>query len=368
MAFEGYDVWDSVKQAKYRRVLDELKKNIEASKDDIYAILDYALKTFCDATQTVAGTFWYYDINGDGMIRPAAVYGGTDISSIRLKLGEGITGKVIETGEPYKAFDAQSDINFSKKSDDETGFVTKSVICVPLTVNKYTFGCIQLINKKDDSFYDDKDLELVETLAVEISAIIDEYNVFPELKDFENCAVVYFKIDNFDEITEVLQPKQIIELLNSYLPIVYKPIMKHGGNIDIFNYDEITAYWIEKMDKHQTAYEACLVAKEIIDLKDEIHAFITKKYQCNVFISVSVAYGFVYKHIIGVGDKQIRTIAGHTIDLAKQLQANAEIGTIYVNDAVVEECKETKLQFSKLKTNSGFLHKKEEDSGIYILK
>lgn len=368
MAFEGYDVWDSVKQAKYRKVLDELRQNIAASKDDVYAILDYALRTFCDATQTVAGTFWYYDINGDGMIRAAAVFGGSDISSIRLKIGEGISGKVIQTGTSYKAFDAQSDENWSKKSDESTGFITKSMICVPLTVNKYTFGCIQLVNKRDDSFYDEKDLELVESLAVEISNLIDEYNIFPELKDFENCSVLYFKIDNFDEITEVLPPKQVIEFLNTYLPIVYKPILKRGGKIDIFNYDEITAYWIEKYDKHETAYEACLSAKEIIDLKDQIHAILTKKYQCNVFFSIGLSYGHVYKHMIGYEDEKIRTIAGHAIEKAKQLQSNAEIGTICVNEEIVNECEDRKLNFTKIKANSGFLHKKEEDTGMYILK
>ena len=51
--------------------------------------------------------------------------------------------------------------------------MTRSMICVPL-INKYeVIGCIQIINKKDGSLYNDEDVSLCENLAMLAAIAID---------------------------------------------------------------------------------------------------------------------------------------------------------------------------------------------------
>ena len=45
-----------------------------------------------------------------------------------------------------------------KKVDESTGFKTKSILCVPLSIKEKTIGCIELINKHDDTIFDDEDI------------------------------------------------------------------------------------------------------------------------------------------------------------------------------------------------------------------
>ena len=79
----------------------------------------------------------------------------------------------MQSGKTTVVKDCQKDERWAGRFDEATGFVTKSMVCVPL-INKYeTIGCIQIINKKDGSLYDDADVALCEDLAMLTAIAID---------------------------------------------------------------------------------------------------------------------------------------------------------------------------------------------------
>eukprot|EP00428_Durinskia_dybowskii_P012238 CAMPEP_0170223444 /NCGR_PEP_ID=MMETSP0116_2-20130129/11422_1 /TAXON_ID=400756 /ORGANISM="Durinskia baltica, Strain CSIRO CS-38" /LENGTH=662 /DNA_ID=CAMNT_0010474147 /DNA_START=14 /DNA_END=1998 /DNA_ORIENTATION=+ len=71
---------------------------------------------------------------------------------IRIPLSAGIAGHVASTGEPVVIEDAYSDARFDRSVDNQTGFRTRSVMCVPLKAKKAVFGVAQLINKTSEGF------------------------------------------------------------------------------------------------------------------------------------------------------------------------------------------------------------------------
>ncbi len=366
MAFDNFEDWDAVKQAKYNKTIEEIQTNISSCDGDVNKIIDFSLDAICSASHAVAGTFWYYDVNADGFIRAFSVRGGADLSAIRLKIGEGIAGKVIKTGVPEKIYDVQKDENWSSKTDENTGFVTKSMMCIPLTANNYTFGCVQLINKDDGSFFDEKDFEFVMKLSDDIANFIDEYNVFPEIKDFENTACLYLKLDNYDEIASVLKPRDLISLLNDFLKIVNTTIIENEGTIDLFNYGEVLAYWINKRDDNKTVNTACKTAKALIDLNGEIRSLVGKKYGFDIYYSVGLCYGHSIKNVVGFDKNSHRTIVGEAPCKAKELQGQANIGTILVNKQIVDNA--SGFVFSKVDAKGGLFKKKQSDEDAnYIL-
>ena len=127
-----------------------------------------------DAIGAEAGTIWFYDKEGTNRIHPSFWIGGADLMGLSLDVGEGIAGAVVKDGESLVVKDCQSDSRWEGRFDKETGFVTKSMICVPLK-NKYeTIGCIQIINKKDGTLYIDDDITLCENLAMLTAIAIDD--------------------------------------------------------------------------------------------------------------------------------------------------------------------------------------------------
>jgi diguanylate cyclase (GGDEF)-like protein len=75
------------------------------------------------------------------------------LREVRIKLGEGIAGTVALTGEPILVPNVQEDPRFSNRVDDLTGFVTRSIICLPLKLRGSVIGVIEVVNPEDPSLF-----------------------------------------------------------------------------------------------------------------------------------------------------------------------------------------------------------------------
>lgn len=160
------------KRVSYTQVVWEITRLLQEAES-----LEDALRTSLDevvkAVGAEAGTVWFYNSHGDKRIYPSFWIGGADLTGMSLAPGEGIAGAVVKTGTTTVVKDCQKDERWAGRFDAATGFVTKSMVCVPLA-NKYEIiGCIQIINKKDGSLYNDEDVSLCENLAMLAAIAID---------------------------------------------------------------------------------------------------------------------------------------------------------------------------------------------------
>ena len=72
---------------------------------------------------------------------------------IRFPRGRGIAGECIDSQKIIMIPDAYQDQRFNRDVDKQTGFVTKSILTVPMTnLMGKTIGCFQLVNKLDGEF------------------------------------------------------------------------------------------------------------------------------------------------------------------------------------------------------------------------
>lgn len=156
----------------YTQVVWEITKLLQEA-ESLEDALRTSLSEMVKAVGAEAGTIWFYNSAGDRRIYPSFIIGGADLTGMSLAEGEGIAGQVVQSGKTTVVKDCQKDERWAGRFDEATGFVTKSMICVPL-INKYeTIGCIQIINKKDGSLYDDADVDLCENLAMLTAIAID---------------------------------------------------------------------------------------------------------------------------------------------------------------------------------------------------
>ena len=94
-------------------------------------------------------------------LRCEACIGPTDITGLEIPAEQGIVGAVTQSDEMRYVRDTSQDDDFTGAVDAKTGFVTKSMICVPVSGNGRRYGALQLINRLDGQFFTDNDAALV---------------------------------------------------------------------------------------------------------------------------------------------------------------------------------------------------------------
>nr|HID12294.1 response regulator [Anaerolineae bacterium] len=105
------------------------------------------------------------------------------ITGRAIQPGEGIVGYVVQSGEPKLVNDIERDPHFLAEVDEEMGFASRAILCVPLTIRDRVIGAIEVINKLDGAFTE-QDLELLQAMAASVAVAVDNANLYSELADF----------------------------------------------------------------------------------------------------------------------------------------------------------------------------------------
>jgi len=85
--------------------------------------------------------------------------------SVKLKMGEGITGWVAQNRKAVMLEDAQRDPRFSKRADKKRDLTTRTLICVPLVYRQELLGALSVLNSIGKPFFDNEDLAVLESFA-----------------------------------------------------------------------------------------------------------------------------------------------------------------------------------------------------------
>ncbi|MDM8530935.1 GAF domain-containing protein [Anaerolineales bacterium HSG25] len=115
-----------------------------------------------------AGTLWFAASSGQ-----SKAY----LQDAKLQQGQGIVGWVIQHEEPLLVPDVSNDPRFFGRFDEESGFQTQSILCVPLQTKGQTIGAIEAINK-DGSPFDQEDLRVLTSLAAPAATAIENAQLF----------------------------------------------------------------------------------------------------------------------------------------------------------------------------------------------
>ena len=108
---------------------------------------------------------------------------------IRLPIGQGISGRVAQTGETVNAADAWTLPYFDKSFDRESKFRTKAVLCVPISNREgERIAVIQVINKIDGLHFGKDDLQILKGLCGFIAIALENAFLIEELeRSFEGA-------------------------------------------------------------------------------------------------------------------------------------------------------------------------------------
>lgn len=155
----------------------QLNSNIELEE----VFQDILLQTV-QVVGAEAGTLWVLNKEQE-VIEAVASHGPSAeaILHIKMRKDEGIVGKVIMTGQPHLIENVALDSSWANRVDHSSGFVTKSMITVPLVVKGVVLGALQLLNKQKRAFFSEQDITLSVALANQSALALQNSQMYNEL-------------------------------------------------------------------------------------------------------------------------------------------------------------------------------------------
>lgn len=111
---------------------------------------------------------------------------GLETREIRLPADQGIAGAVFTSGLTENITDPYADPRFNKQTDQQTGFKTRSILCMPIT-NKAgeKLGVTQVLNKRGDQFRA-RDEQRLAAFTAQIAVALENARLFEDVLNEKN--------------------------------------------------------------------------------------------------------------------------------------------------------------------------------------
>ena len=183
--------------AEQRRKLSEAELLLDISKTTAaFETLDEILTTLVEITtrelRADRGTIFLNDPETGELYSRVAQ--GHIQREIRLLNNSGVAGHVFTTGKALIVHDAYSDPHFNRTVDEETGYLTRMILCVPVrTIKGEIIGVAQALNKKTGRFTP-ADRRLLEAMTTQASIALQSTQYVERMKRFRQKEMAFFDI------------------------------------------------------------------------------------------------------------------------------------------------------------------------------
>lgn len=166
-------------------------------------IMSTATKVMRCETSTVylvdeqTNELYFHIVSGDPNV-------GAKLQEIRLPMGTGLAGWCAQNNKPVIVPDTEKDPRFFKGADKKSGFVTRSMICVPMRLKDRVVGVLQVLNRTGDIPFNEHDLETLENVANQAVSAIENARLYENIQKvyLSTIEVLATAIDAKDPYTQ----------------------------------------------------------------------------------------------------------------------------------------------------------------------
>ncbi len=149
-------------------------------------------------------------------------------------------------------------------------------------------------------------------------------------------AVLFVDVRGFTPMSELLDPEQVVEILNRYLTLISDCILKNGGTLDKFVGDAAMAFWGAPIPQEDYVMQAAKAARDMAAGSKKLSEELLAKYGRTVSFGIGIHLGEAVVGNIGSPRRMDYTAIGDTVNTAARLEANAPGGKIYISRAVAD--------------------------------
>jgi adenylate cyclase len=293
------------------------------------------------------------------------------IQDSRIKLGQGIAGYTAARGESLLINDVKNSRFFYPAVDQSTGFVTQSVLCVPLISQGKVFGVIEVINKVGGDF-DDNDLHLIQSIATTVSIAMENSRLYQEtlsmaehersirnmfqkfvpkeivdkithhtsgekplVEELKILTLLNIDIRGFSHLSHKLGPKKTVSMLNHFFSTMGEIIFKYNGIVDKYLGDGFLALFgapITGTTDADNAISAALEMRKSLAACDDYLAI--EGIDTPLAMGISIHTGEVVVGNIGFDKKMDYTVIGGSVNVVFRLQ---ELAKTHPNIILISE-------------------------------
>ena len=157
-------------QLRQLQMLSSLSRRV-AALDSLDAVIDTLLQAAVQEIAADRGSIFLHDRETGELY----TYISTGLGSRQIRLMDdlGIAGAVFHSGVGEIVQDAGADSRFHRDVDDQTGYTTTSLVCVPIRNAKgETIGVAEMLNKVGGTF-DTNDLTLLEGMTSQCAITLE---------------------------------------------------------------------------------------------------------------------------------------------------------------------------------------------------
>ncbi len=166
---ESKEVPKSVSLDKLQTLVD-INARINSNYSDLNALLVYILEAAMCLVECESSSLLLVNKEDDSL-RFVVALGpkGAEAKNIPVDMNS-IAGWVVQSNKPLIVNDVASDLRFNSEVQKKTGYVTRTMVAIPMRIKGQCIGVIELINKTKTRGFDDSDLQVL-TLLAEQAAI-----------------------------------------------------------------------------------------------------------------------------------------------------------------------------------------------------
>lgn len=180
---------------------------VVSSTLDLRELLTKIMKTTTEVmrceTSTVylvdkaANELYFHIVSGDSNV-------SEKLQEIRLPMGTGLAGWCALNNAPVIVPDTSKDPRFFKGADKKSGFVTRSMICVPMSHKDNVVGVLQVLNRTGEIPFNDHDLDTLENVANQAVSAIENARLYENIQKIylSTIEVLATAIDAKDPYTQ----------------------------------------------------------------------------------------------------------------------------------------------------------------------
>ncbi len=353
--------------------------------------LNKVLETILEKSREVVNTeassvLLYDDEQGDLYFHTVQGPVSGELEGKRIELGQGLAGHVAKIGETEVVTDPYNDPRFNKRVDEATGFVTRSILTTPLINKEKTIGVLQLVNRKNTDTFDDNDVSLIESFAVQAGIAIENSRLYSDIQNYADdlkesldnertlrvqkqkmgayipkevvdqisrsqeekialggkvvrATILFSDIVGFTRLSERLEPEKVVDFLNLYMTAMSNIIEDEGGIVDKFIGDGIMAVFTDnEAEQAMAAVQAGLRMQTAVKSERESWGSIDTDL-ANVEIRIGINSGRVISGNVGSEQRMDYTVIGDNVNVAARIEQACNPGEVLISLSTFEDVK-----------------------------
>lgn len=211
-------------RARYLSTLNNIGQAISSTLD-LDIVLTTLLENVRQVTDAEACSVALAEDNGDLVFYRAVGAGSQQVIGLHLKPGQGIAGWVAAHRQSVLAPDVASDPRFSNGWNQQLGFVTRNMVCVPLIARNVVIGVVELLNKRRGTL-DEGDVRLLESVAAQAAIAITNARLFQAERQQRELAQTLREVG--ETLTATLDTDMV---LNRLLEHVSRVVSNDSANV-----------------------------------------------------------------------------------------------------------------------------------------